>query len=68
VQLATGDRFELDLDGGAGTQQRVSMPHAEVFEALSPGVQLLLDDGKARLEVEAATAEHARTRVVEGGA
>jgi pyruvate kinase len=68
VQLATGDRFELDLDGGLGTQQRVSMPHAEVFEALSPGVQLLLDDGKVRLEVEAATAEHARTRVVVGGA
>src|SRR6478752_3976040 len=36
VQLATGDRFELDLDGGPGTQQRVSMPHAEVFKALSP--------------------------------
>jgi pyruvate kinase len=34
---------------------------------LSPGVQLLLDDGKVRLQVEAADGEHARTRVVVGG-
>jgi pyruvate kinase len=57
----------LDLDGGPGTQQRVSLPHPEIFRALSPGVQLLLDDGKVRLEVEACDGGHARTRVVVGG-
>src|SRR5215831_16188963 len=68
AQLRAGDKFELDLRGGPGTQQRVSLPHAEIFQALSPGVQLLLDDGKVRLQVEAADGEHARTRVVVGGA
>ena len=53
VQLATGDTFGLDLKGSPGTQQRVSLPHPEIFQALAPGVQLLLDDGKVRLEVEA---------------
>jgi pyruvate kinase len=67
TQLATGDKFDLDLQGGSGTQQRVSLPHPEIFQALAPGVQLLLDDGKVRLEVEVSDGEHARTRVVVGG-
>ena len=67
AQLIAGDVFELDLHGGPGTRQRVSLPHPEIFQALSPGVQLLLDDGKVRLEVEAFDGEHARTRVIVGG-
>jgi len=67
TQLATGDKFDLDLQGGSGTQQRVSLPHPEIFQALAPGVQLLLDDGKVRLEVDVSDGEHARTRVVVGG-
>src|SRR5262249_399985 len=67
TQLTTGDKFELNLRGGPGTQQRVSLPHPEIFQSLSRGVQLLLDDGKVRLEVEASDEEHARTRVLVGG-
>jgi len=67
VQLTTGEKFELNLRGDPGTQRRVSLPHPEIFRALSPGVQLLLDDGKVRLEVEASDEEHARTRVLVGG-
>lgn len=39
----------------------------EVFEALSPGVDLLLDDGKIRLRVESGGPRQAETRVVAGG-
>ena len=53
VILTTGAKFGLDLDSGPGDKERVSLPHPEIFQALSPGVQLLLDDGKVRLEVEA---------------
>src|SRR6516164_1757113 len=67
VQLTTGEKFELNLRSDPGTQRRVSLPHPEIFRALSPGVQLLLDDGKVRLEVEASDEEHARTRVLVGG-
>jgi pyruvate kinase len=67
AHLTAGDKFELDLRGVPGTQRAVSLPHPEIFQALSPGVQLLLDDGKVRLEVEAADGEHAQTRVVVGG-
>jgi len=52
VILKAGTKFDLDLDGGPGDSERVSLPHPKIFQALSPGVQLLLDDGKVRLEVE----------------
>src|SRR5829696_290822 len=68
VDLATGASFRLDLDTQApGDDTRVSLPHPEVFQALSPGVELLLDDGKIRLSVEARGPDFAQTRVVTGG-
>lgn len=68
VELAAGTVFVLDMDMTPGDGARVGMPHPEVFAALSPGVELLLDDGKVRLVVEAATKDRAETRVVIGGA
>jgi pyruvate kinase len=68
VRLETGSSFNLDLDADApGDERRVSLPHPEVFQALSPGVELLLDDGKVRLVVEACGPTSAETRVVTGG-
>ena len=43
------------------------LPHPEIFAALSPGVHLLVDDGKVRLEIEQAEAESATARVLTGG-
>ena len=67
IRLTAGDRVRFDLDPTLGTSTRVPLPHPEVFAALAPGVQLLLDDGKLRLEVEAADEEWAVARVVVGG-
>ncbi len=68
VRLETGSSFNLDLDADApGDERRVSLPHPEIFQALSPGVELLLDDGKVRLVVEACGPTSAETRVVTGG-
>src|SRR6201996_9498987 len=64
VMLQTGAAFARHLDGRPGDEERVGMPHPEIFQALSPGVQLLLDDGKVRLEVDSCEAGQARTRVV----
>ena len=43
------------------------MPHPEVFEALAPGVQLLLDDGKLRLTVKSSSRTQVETTVEVGG-
>ena len=68
IKLAAGASFGLDLDDKPGDQNRVGMPHPEIFQALKPGVGLLLDDGKVRLVVESCGPTHAVTRVVVPGA
>ena len=67
VMLAQGQAFRLDLDPAPGNAQRAGLPHPEIFAALVPGAELLLDDGKLRLEVERCGADFAETRVVVGG-
>ena len=48
------------------TPTRVCLPHPEIFAVLKPGLQLLLDDGKLRLEVERSGDGYAMTRVIGG--
>jgi pyruvate kinase len=67
LPLEVGARLRFDLDPAPGTAERVPLPHPEVFAALAPGVQLLLDDGKIRLEVETSDPESATARVLVGG-
>ena len=67
VSLVDGAAFRLDLDSAAGNAQRAGLPHPEIFAALVPGAELLLDDGKLRLVVERCGADFADTRVVVGG-
>ena len=43
------------------------MPHPEVFQVLSPGTILRLDDGKLELEVERCSGSRAETVVRLGG-
>ncbi|NEX61966.1 pyruvate kinase [Noviherbaspirillum galbum] len=51
VVLERGHRIRLDLDPAPGNAERVSLPHPEIFAALQPGHQLLIDDGRARFAV-----------------
>jgi pyruvate kinase len=68
VQLAEGDSFRLDLDSKVpGDARRASLPHPEIFAALTDGTDLLLDDGRIRLRVERHGKDFAETRVVNGG-
>jgi pyruvate kinase len=67
AMLETGSRFRLDLDPAEGTAARAGMPHPEIFAALRPGTDLLLDDGKLRLRVDACGPDFAETTVMAGG-
>jgi pyruvate kinase len=67
IELAAGARFRLDLDRCPGDQSRAPLPHPEIFEALEPGTELLLDDGKVRLEAETCGSGFAETLCRVGG-
>ena len=49
--LQAGQTFRLDLDDTPGTNERVMLPHPEIIEASEVGHELLIDDGKMKLEV-----------------
>ena len=66
VSLEEGERIRL-TSTPPRARATVPLPHPEVFAALAPGVHLLIDDGKMRLEVEEATRSSAVARVLIGG-
>ena len=55
VMLEAGDSFCFDMDPAPGTKERVQLPHVEIFRALKPGNELLLDDGRLRLKAKKVT-------------
>lgn len=67
VMLEEGSAFRLDLDPAEGDASRVCLPHPEIFQALSTGATLLVNDGKIRLRVEACGADFADCTVIAGG-
>ena len=67
VVLQPGQAFRFDLDTAPGDSTRVQLPHPEIFAALVPQTELLLDDGKLRVRVERCDAQSADTTVLVGG-
>jgi pyruvate kinase len=67
ITLAKGDTFFLDNDEAPGDATRVHLPHVEIFAAIQPGHELLLDDGKVRLTATEVGAQRIATRVEVGG-
>jgi pyruvate kinase len=68
VDLVEGQDFRMDLSKTPGDSKRVNLPHPEIFEALEPGVNLLVNDGKIRLRVNACGPDFADCTVLVGGA
>ncbi|MDR3516534.1 MAG: pyruvate kinase [Azospirillaceae bacterium] len=66
IALTPGQSFRLDLSSDPGDIRRVGVPHPEVFKGLTPGSDLVLDNGRVRLRIVACSAEHADTVVVSG--
>lgn len=67
IRLTNGAPFRLELAEAPGTAERATLPHPEIFAAIGPGTDLLLDDGKVRLRVLRSGKDFADTEVVTGG-
>src|SRR6266566_5214988 len=68
AELVAGKRFRFDLDPSLGNAARAPLPHPEVFAAIEPGTELLLEDGKLRLRVTKCGEDFADTEILVGGA
>jgi len=67
VMLEEGASFRLDLDEAPGDESRVRLPHPEIISVLKPGLSLLLDDGRIRLDVRKIGDDFVETVVEVGG-
>lgn len=67
VELVEGQKFTLDRNEGLGDSTRIYLPHPELFQALKPGTDLLIYDGKLRLKVLEVSAKEIQTEVTLGG-
>lgn len=66
-ELVIGESFRFDLDETEGTVNRVCLPHPEIFEALSLGETVLVNDGKIRLRVTDCGDDFAECYIEVGG-
>ena len=69
VELRKGDRFFLDseLPDGDGTKEGVGVAYDKLHEDVSPGDNLLLNDGQIILNVNSVDGTRVNTTVVIGG-
>ncbi len=67
AELVNGSTFRLDMKDELGDTTRATLPHKEIFQAIEPGTDLLLDDGRICLRVTAVTDIEATTEVIVGG-
>jgi len=68
VDLVAGQSFRFDLDSKKpGDEKRAPLPHPEILEAVAPGSNLLLDDGKIRVVVKKEGKDSIDCEVLTGG-
>ncbi|WP_343345467.1 pyruvate kinase [Sphingomicrobium sp. XHP0239] len=67
AELSEGATFTLDRDEAPGDATRANLPHPELFEAITEGSTLLVDDGKIRLKATSVTETAIATEVMVGG-
>ena len=67
VVLKAGDIFIFDTNPAPGDEKRVYLPHPEIFAGAKIGENLLLNDGRMRVQILKAAAERLETTVIYGG-
>jgi pyruvate kinase len=68
VDLKAGQSFRFDLDSKKpGDDKRAPLPHPEILEAVQPGSNLLLDDGRIRVVVKREGKDCIDCEVLTGG-
>lgn len=67
AEIEKGQDFIFDTDAAPGDATRVHLPHPEIFAAIQPGDELIIDDGKLRLVATDVDPQRIVARVEVGG-
>jgi pyruvate kinase len=66
-ELIKGERVRFVLGKEPGTKQNIPLPHPEIFAAIMPGQDLLIDDGRVRVTVRGVSDDAIDAEVMVGG-
>jgi pyruvate kinase len=67
LALSEGETIRFVLEGADGDKSAIPLPHPEIFEAILPGQDLLIDDGRVRVKVKGLGADFIEAEVVTDG-
>jgi pyruvate kinase len=67
VDLVVGETVRFVLEGSEGDSQSIPLHHPEIFAAVVPGQDLLIDDGRIRVRVVGVETRAITAEVVTGG-
>jgi pyruvate kinase len=65
--LAAGETIRFVLEGEGGGKDAIPLHHPEIFAAIIPGQDLLIDDGRVRVRVTGLGFDHIDAKVVVPG-
>ncbi len=65
--LKKNQRFELHLNEVEGDHTKVTLPHKEIFAAIKPGEDVLVNDGRLRMSVQSNDGKVLVTKILNGG-
>jgi pyruvate kinase len=68
LDLTTGETVRFVLNGQNGDKQAIPLHHPEIFAAVVPGQDLLIDDGRVRVRVVGLADDAITAEVVTSGA
>src|SRR5918994_7315664 len=67
LALSEGETIRFVLEGKEGDGTSIPLPHPEIFAAILPGQDLLIDDGRIRVKVTGLGNDSIEARVVTAG-
>lgn len=67
IQLKKGQGFTLDLITTPGDQTRVNFPHPDIYDILTPNTEILVNDGRVKLQVLEQSKDELKTEVLNDG-
>ncbi len=65
--VAAGETIRFVRSGADGDKTAIPLPHPEIFAAIAPGQDLLIDDGRIRVRVTGIGDDHIDAKVINGG-
>jgi pyruvate kinase len=67
IAVEAGETIRFVLSGSEGDQTSIPLPHREIFAAVAPDHDLLIDDGRVRVRVAGLGNDFIDAKVITGG-